>query len=394
MVKAFNSREAPKAALAVLKEQTEWLTITSWKNKVCERMGVSLNQSNNYYFQTLISSLEATDVIEVKSKNWLRLKVKDSGQSSSSSYSSGDNSTNTAHVTLLKKQIELLEKKLTESTGKVEVIVEKEVVKYLGIELKDVKGATKKIEGIFHKQFKRLMQLAQARMNIMIFGPTGCGKSHVCQQLADALDLRFRFVSCTAGMSEGVLAGKLLPVGTAGKFEYVMSEFVDCFENGGVFLLDEMDAADPNVLLLINAALANGEISLTNRPKQPYAKRHKDFICIAAANTAGTNADRLYNGRNKLDGATLDRFQVGKVVFDYDIDVELQLCPDEELLARCHKIRKAIDDNRLERAMSTRFIKDAYLMKTQFEWTYEELDQAYFAGWREDEINKVKYAIK
>jgi hypothetical protein len=33
-------------------------------------------------------------------------------------------------------------------------------------------------------------------------------------------------------------------------------------------------------------------------------------------------------------------------------------------------------------------------MKTQFEWTYEELDQAYFAGWREDEINKVKYAIK
>lgn len=270
-----------------------------------------------------------------------------------------------------------------------------EVVKERVVEVQLKKGAkvVKKIKQIFHKEFPRLLDLAKARKNIFIYGPTGCGKSHVCAQLAESLGLRFAFVSCTVGMSEGVLAGRLLPVGDGGSFSYVISEFIDCYENGGVFLLDEIDAADPNVLLLVNAALANGKVAVPNRPEKPYAERHPDFVCVAAANTAGTNADRLYSGRNKLDGATLDRFQIGKVVFDYDQEVERQLCPDEELLTYCWKVRKAINANRLERAMSTRFIIDAYEMKDQFKWTHEQIFEAFFSGWRDDEKNKVLQAI-
>lgn len=267
----------------------------------------------------------------------------------------------------------------------------------------DGKKLIKSTKGVFHAQFAKLLQLAQSRMNIFIYGPTGCGKSHVCKQLADALNLSFAFVSCTSGMSEGVLGGRLLPVGKQGTFEYVISEFIQCYENGGVFLLDEMDAADPNVLLLINAALANGKMAVPNRPAKPYAIRHKDFICIAAANTAGTGADRMHNGRNKLDGATMDRFQVGKVVFDYDRNVEELVCKakveelggtwDAALLNRCWKIRKAIQDNRLERAMSTRFIQDAYRMQTEFKWTYADIDASFFAGWRTEEVAKVMNEI-
>ena len=60
--------------------------------------------------------------------------------------------------------------------------------------------------------------------------------------LALSLALPFGFVSCTAGMSEGQITGRLLPTGKGGQFEYVQSEFVHCYENGGIFLLDEMDA--------------------------------------------------------------------------------------------------------------------------------------------------------
>jgi len=259
------------------------------------------------------------------------------------------------------------------------------------IHLKAPTGKTVKItKGLFHAQFKKILDLATARQNVFIYGPTGCGKSHICHQVAEALNLRFAFVSCTSGMSEGVLGGRLLPVGKSGTFEYVISEFIDCYENGGVFLLDEIDAADPNVLLLVNAALANGHVAVPNRPSKPYAKRHADFVCVAAANTVGTGADRLYSGRNKLDAATLDRFAIGKVLMGYDERVEADLCPDAVLREKLQKYRKAILEHRLERAMSTRFMRDAYKMMTECQWTMADIDEAFFSGWRADEINKVK----
>lgn len=257
--------------------------------------------------------------------------------------------------------------------------------------IKNDKGkGIKKIEGIFHERFERMLRLAEARMNIFIYGPTGCGKTHICEQVASSLNLPFYFVNCTSGMAEGVLGGRLLPIGAGGSFEYVTSEFIKAFEEGGLFLLDEMDAADPNVLLMINTALANGKIVVSNRNDKPYAVRHKDFICVGAANTLGTGADRLYAGRNKLDLATLDRFNIGKILMDYDPQVEAILCPDDILRNKLLKYRRGIKDHRLERAMSTRFLRDAYKMVSEFGWTLEDVDQAYFQGWRDDEANRVK----
>jgi len=178
-------------------------------------------------------------------------------------------------------------------------------------------------------------------------------------------------------------------------FGYVISEFVKAYENGGLFLLDEMDAADSNVLLFINAALANGEVAIPNRPGNPYAKRHKDFVCVAAGNTPGTGGDREFSGRNKLDGATLDRFQIGKVKFEYDRELEKQLCLnkagefDEELAQLLWKVRDAIETHRLERSMSTRFFVDASESKVICEWSHFRILKSYFTGWRADEVRKV-----
>lgn len=246
------------------------------------------------------------------------------------------------------------------------------------------------VKAAFHAMFPKVLALAKARKNIFIYGPTGCGKTHLASQLAKVLGLSFGFVSCSAGMSEGKLEGRLLPIGKGGAFEYIISEFIKAYEQGGVFLLDEIDAADPNVLLLINAALANGHVAVPNRPANPYATRHKDFICIAAANTVGTGADRQYSGRNKLDAATLDRFQIGKVMMDYDLNVEAELCPDSYLRTRLQRYRNNVRAHKLERAISTRFLKDAYEMKQLAGWTDSDIDTALFTGWREDEINKVK----
>jgi MoxR-like ATPase len=269
-------------------------------------------------------------------------------------------------------------------------IAELKTVRPTVIEIHKPNGEVHKIEGAVHPVFKLVVELAQARRHIFLPGPSGCGKSHLAKQVAEALGLRFGCISCSAGMSESQLLGRMVPHGDHGQFEFLGTEFLDCYENGGVFLFDEIDAADSNVLLVINSALANGHLSVPSRHGKPVAERHPDFVCIAAANTWGRGADRRYVGRNELDESTLDRFRIGTVPMGYDESLETQLCPDRLLYKRLKGYRALVEINRIDRIVSTRFIAEAYTMTTQWGWDYERVDEQLFAGWREDETAKVR----
>lgn len=245
-------------------------------------------------------------------------------------------------------------------------------------------------EETFHKKFEDLLTLAKVRENIFMYGPTGSGKTFIAKQLARVLNLPFYFMSCTRGMSEGKLTGRRLPGSSkSGAWEYIPSEFVKAYEQGGVYLLDEIDAADDNVMLIVNTALANDQFAVPDRIGNEYVERHPDFVCIAAANTVGTGSDRQYSGRSKLDTAFLDRFGIGKLHIDYDPHIEAVLCPDGALREHYLRYRKAVMENRLERAVSTRFLQKAYKL-FQEGWDVDKIDTALMLGWREDEINKVK----
>jgi len=245
-----------------------------------------------------------------------------------------------------------------------------------------------KMNGKAHEKFAEILDLAAQRMEILMVGPAGCGKSHLAEQIAKALGLRFGSISCSAGMSEGQITGRLIPTGDGGRFEYQRSQFVEFYEEGGVFLLDEVDAADANVLLVINQALANGHLPVPNRTDNPQAKRHSDFVLIAAANTFGNGANRMYVGRNQLDESTLDRFRIGQVVMDYDKDLEKSLLDDTDLLGRLWSIRRKAAECQLRRVVSTRFIAKAATMKAAG-WTSEKIIGQLVCGWTQDERSKV-----
>lgn len=247
---------------------------------------------------------------------------------------------------------------------------------------------SKKMRGVLPECFERMVQLGSQRINTMLVGPAGCGKTYIAAKMAEALNLEFSSISCSAGMSESQLAGWLLPVGSSGKFEYVPAPFVSMYENGGVFLLDEIDSADPNTLTFINKAIANDGFYVPQRHKKPYIKRHKDFVCIAAANTYGNGADALYVGRNQLDAATLDRFRAGMIPMDYDTKVEEALI-DPDVLQWGRTIRQSILDNRLRRIMSTRVMIDLTKMKAGYKWGKKEWDESYFVDWSADERRRV-----
>jgi MoxR-like ATPase len=68
-------------------------------------------------------------------------------------------------------------------------------------------------------------------------------------------------------------------------------------------------------------------------------ERHADCIVIAAGNTWGLGATADYVGRNKLDGAFLDRFHV-RLDWQYDVALEVAISGNEKWTRRVQAARE------------------------------------------------------
>ena len=245
---------------------------------------------------------------------------------------------------------------------------------------------------ILPKEFEEILRYASIGVPVMMVGPTGCGKTFIAKQVADALELPFGAISCSIGQSESELKGWLLPTGNNGQFQYKPSEFVRIYENGGVFLFDEGDNLDPNYGKIINMALSGTDgFHLPQRYDKPFVKRHKDFVPLMGANTFGAGGDLQYVGAEQLDESTLDRFRAGTVVMDYSAEVE-EMLVDADILAWGRLTREKITSHRLRRNLSTRFLRDRTIFKAAYPeaWSKEGDYDMLTRSWKEDEKVKVK----
>jgi cobaltochelatase CobS len=177
------------------------------------------------------------------------------------------------------------------------------------------------LEGTHHALFPTLVQAAELREPILLSGPAGSGKSTAGKKLADMLGLSFGYIGQTN--MPHIVVGSMHPIDKT----YRHTAFTNAFINGGVIMLEEMDAWNPNASLVINPPLANRWLTLENGEQY---EQHKDCIIIACANTWGTGATAEYVGRNKLDAAFLDRFGV-KLHWGYDMDLEIAACGNLEV---------------------------------------------------------------
>lgn len=162
-----------------------------------------------------------------------------------------------------------------------------------------------------HERFPLLLQTLAVGVNVLLVGPAGTGKTTAARAAAEALGLTFTCVSVGPQTSKSDLLGFIDAGGT-----YRESLFVQAYRDGGVFLLDELDAGNPGVLTVLNAALA-GDVMAT---PAGMVRRHARFLAVAGANTYGQGASRQYIGRNQLDAATLDRF----ALLDWPVDEGLE----------------------------------------------------------------------
>jgi hypothetical protein len=239
-------------------------------------------------------------------------------------------------------------------------------------------------EAIMHHKFPLLAAAVAARVNVMLVGPAGSGKTTAVEKVAKALGLQFYATGAVS--SEYKLTGFIDAQGRV-----VSTAFRKAFEFGGLFLFGETDASMPGALLAFNTALANDWMDFPDG----VVKKHPDFRVVADANTYGTGADRQYVGRNKLDAASLDRY--GVIEWGYDEALEASLIGAQapkgapvpqsikplsegeaqaqaiNWLGRVQKIRKAVNDLKVLHVVSPRAtINGSKLLAAGWSWADTE----------------------
>lgn len=241
------------------------------------------------------------------------------------------------------------------------------------------------VDPTMHSKTKEALECNAAGFNnLFICGPAGSGKTTMARDLAKALKRPFVAISCSAGMSESKIEGRTIPRLSDGEEIYRSSKIVEGYRDGAVILFDEVDAADPNTLLVLNAASANGHWFVPNGE----ITRHPDTVLIFGANTWGSGADRMYVGRNQLDAAFLDRFVGAQIDVDYDQDIEKRILPDAKALARVWKVREQVQALKLRRIVGTRFVQ-AVAKWTSAGKTVDQALEICTRAWTPDERSKV-----
>lgn len=243
----------------------------------------------------------------------------------------------------------------------------------------------KEVPGRQHAVFGDVLRLIGARLNVYLVGPPGTGKSTIAEKCAHALDLEFGAISLGPTTPASRIWGYQDATGN-----YVSTSFRQCYENGGVFLLDEMDNGHAGILAEMNMALANGGAAFPDG----FVPRNQDFVLVACANTYGTGATAQFIGRNALDAATLDRFTMVHVPVDEGLERHLAEAESSEHGRAWHetikRFRKNADKAGLKVVISPRStIEGARMLEAGFSQE-QVISMRVLRGLPEDVLAKVR----
>jgi len=202
--------------------------------------------------------------------------------------------------------------------------------------------------------------------NVMVVGPTGCGKTHNVKELAALINQPMKRLNMRGDVRSANFEGEMaLTTDEAGNnvTEFSDGPLVQAMENGWWLIVDELDAAPPHILFVLQAVLEDDHRLVLDKDGGREVHAHPRFRIIATGNTNGRGDETgLYTGTNLLNEAFLDRFVVleqGYLPKRAEIDLVVQksgISRDDATKMRkvAEKVRFGLKNDECNCTLSTR----------------------------------------
>jgi hypothetical protein len=241
----------------------------------------------------------------------------------------------------------------------------------------------RKVYGV--EDFKTFDTARAKGINVLIYGPTGPGKTTAVEAWAAERNLRMATVSGNASMESRQLFGGFIPDGNGG-YGWIDGPVTDVVRNGGVLLLDEFNFISPKIYTTLYP-LTDGRrtITLLDHMGETIVA-HPDLTIFATMNPD-------YIGTTPLNFAMRNRFDI-QLSWDYDDAVESKLISSKSLLLIAKQLRAEAAKGQYETPISTNMLIEIADFINDDDLGYEFAIENFIAHFSADEQPSVRLVFQ
>jgi hypothetical protein len=229
------------------------------------------------------------------------------------------------------------------------------------------------------EDFKVFDHARANNINVLIYGPTGPGKTTSVEAWAAERGLRMATVSGNASMEPSQMTGKFVSDGN-GSFAWIDGPVTDVVRNGGTLILDEINFISPKIYTVLYSLLDNRRCLILLDHKGETIEAHPDLTIYATMNPS-------YIGTTPLNFAFRNRFAV-QIPWDYDDKVESKLIKSHAILTVAKQLRTEAGKGEFETPISTNMLMEFESFIKMF--NYEFAVENFIAHFELDEQDKVR----
>lgn len=243
-----------------------------------------------------------------------------------------------------------------------------------------------KQNSLYHECFDKVVKDLLLKKSVYLVGASGNGKSYLIYQIAKMLGLKIYnigFVVDEYTSFKGYNDANGI---------YVPTPFYYAFKYGGLLFVDEIDNSESKALVEMNKFVENFGYKEYLFPNGELVKPHPNFRLIAAGNTWGEGADEAYSSREKLDYATIRRFD--RIEFTIDKKLEKNLYNlDKELYEFIEAYRRVLETKN-EELFSLADTEDVYRFVESGLYTEEDIiDKKFVKHNRKEYLEAMSYSL-
>lgn len=208
---------------------------------------------------------------------------------------------------------------------------------------------SRKIAGI--RDLDLLRYAKEARNNVLLFGPTGPGKTSAILAYCATDQIPLVTVQCHGAVDPNTFWGGLVIDQETGALKgWQDSEVTEVIRHGGVLYLDEVNFLPAKVAATFHGLLdKRRQITILDKGNE-VIKAHPNLQIVVSYNPD-------YEGTRPLNAAFKNRFKM-KLFFDYDAAIEAQLLCLPVMQDVAAKLRAAHRSGDLETPISTNMLID------------------------------------